>query len=208
MHEGHAPGTETNALMLMRRLVVVAERQDGASRGHSQRVMGYSLSIARTWGLDAMQTGHLAMGALLHDVGKVGVPERVLRHPGKLDDEARSWIERHPRLGYDLLQYLPTVRDCLPIVLCHHERLDGSGYPQGLQGDEVPLLAQIVAVADVFDAMTSPRPYRAALPSSDVIVHLQNEARKRRLDRRIVLCLADSINIAETKRQAWIPVAA
>lgn len=184
---------ETGLDSSLDRLVVTAEAQDGCSIGHSERVMRHSCAIGAVLGLDSTDMEALRLGALLHDVGKVGVPSQILAKRGNLNVADRTWVKKHPRIGFELLRYRRDLRKCLPIVLCHHERLDGSGYPNGLRQDEVPLPARIVAVADIFDAMASARPYRKALSKHVVVDYLIREADLGRLDREIVDILADSI---------------
>ena len=131
---------------------------------HSKRVQEYALLLARRLGIKEGDTlGGLEMGALLHDVGKIGVPDGVLLKKGGLTEEERDGIRRHPELGASLLQRIPFLSGAREIVESHHEKFDGSGYPKGLKGDQIPIGARIFAVADVFDALTTDRPYKAAL---------------------------------------------
>jgi HD-GYP domain-containing protein (c-di-GMP phosphodiesterase class II) len=106
----------------------------------------------------------LGMGAWLHDIGKLAIPDSILLKPGALDEQERQIMQRHVELGYDLVKGIPFLADAAEVILAHHERRNGSGYPRGLRGEEVPMCARIFAVADSFDAMTSDRPYRLALP--------------------------------------------
>jgi response regulator RpfG family c-di-GMP phosphodiesterase len=144
-------------------LVTALDAREHETQAHSQRVREYTLTLARNLGLkhdDLIQTGR---GALLHDVGKIGVPDSILLKPGKLNEE--EWVEmrRHPQIGYNVLQSIEFLSPAAEIVLCHHERWDGRGYPKGLAGCDIPLGARIFAVADTLDAMTSDRPYRKAM---------------------------------------------
>ncbi|MCE9603119.1 MAG: HD domain-containing protein [Gemmatimonadetes bacterium] len=131
--------------------------------GHSERVTHLALAIGRQLGLDEMELGRLYRGGLLHDIGKVAVPAAILDKPGKLTPEERAVVERHPGVGADILTPIPGFADVLPIVRSHHERIDGAGYPDGLAGAAIPWLARVLAVADVYDALTSDRPYRAGM---------------------------------------------
>jgi HD-GYP domain-containing protein (c-di-GMP phosphodiesterase class II) len=187
------------------RLVAVAEMQDGCSVGHSQRVMRLSCLLGLAMSLGIAELRALRLGALLHDVGKVGVPEAILSKHTNLSIDERSWVRKHPKIGHELLRYRRDLKKSLPSVLLHHERLDGSGYPFGLSGNEIPLSARVVAVADVFDAMASARPYRRALSTHVVLAYLRREAELGRLDREIVGLLADSIDKGEvgTPAAAW-----
>ena len=138
--------------------------RDGPTAGHSRRVLLYSLKIAESLGGLDDQLKTLAMGAWLHDIGKLAIPDSVLLKPGKLTPHERQIMERHVELGYGLIKAIPFLAGAAELILAHHERFDGSGYPRGLRGDTIPIVARIFAVADSFDAMTSDRPYRSAMP--------------------------------------------
>jgi response regulator RpfG family c-di-GMP phosphodiesterase len=138
--------------------------RDGSTAGHSRRVVLYSAKIAEAIGGMDAQLKTLGMGAWLHDLGKLAIPDHILLKPGALDEQERQVMERHVELGYDLVKGIPFLADAAEIILAHHERHNGTGYPRGLRGKEIPISARIFAVADSFDAMTSDRPYRLALP--------------------------------------------
>jgi putative nucleotidyltransferase with HDIG domain len=138
--------------------------RDGPTAGHSRRVLLYSMKIAEEIGGMEDQLKTLGMGAWLHDIGKLAIPDNILLKPGALNEQERQIMERHVELGYDLVKGIPFLADAAEIILAHHERRNGSGYPRGLSGEDVPMCARIFAVADSFDAMTSDRPYRLALP--------------------------------------------
>ena len=138
--------------------------RDSPTAGHSRRVFLYSMELAKPIGHLDHQLRSIAMGAWLHDIGKLAIPDRVLLKPGPLTDAEWQIMRRHARLGYELVKSISFLAGASEIVLTHHERFDGSGYPQGLRGEEIPFGARIFAVADTLDAMTSDRPYRAALP--------------------------------------------
>lgn len=144
-------------------LAAALDLRDNETAGHSRRVMRYCLEIAQIMGCTDNQLTSIARGAYLHDIGKIGIPDAILLKPGKLIDEERSIMETHVRIGYELLCRVPFLASAAEIVLAHHERFDGTGYPQGLMGDEIPLGSRIFAVADTLDAMTSDRPYRQSL---------------------------------------------
>jgi response regulator RpfG family c-di-GMP phosphodiesterase len=136
--------------------------RDNETAGHSQRVCSYSIEIARAMGWPEKQLRSLARGAHLHDIGKLGIPDGILLKPGPLSPDEWKVMQRHVQIGFDLVKDIPFLADAAEIVLTHHERHNGGGYPRGLKGDEILPSAQIFAVADSFDAITSDRPYRCA----------------------------------------------
>jgi response regulator RpfG family c-di-GMP phosphodiesterase len=138
--------------------------RDSPTAGHSRRVFLYSIEIAKDMGGLESQMRNIAMGAWLHDIGKLAIPDAILLKPGPLTDEERAVMQRHAQIGYDVVKGIPFLADAAEIIFAHHERYDGSGYPRGLKAQEIPAGARIFAVADTFDAMTSDRPYRRALP--------------------------------------------
>jgi len=158
-------------------LAAALELKDPYTRGHSERVSRFGRQIAQALGLAAPMVRSIELGGQLHDVGKIGVRESVLNKPGPLTREEYEHIMTHPLLGWrilhPLLRHEPTV---LNVVRSHHERLDGSGVPDGLSGDAIPLEARIIAVADAYDAMMSRRPYRAGLRAADALAELHREA--------------------------------
>jgi putative nucleotidyltransferase with HDIG domain len=139
------------------------ERRDPYTGGHLHRVVAYSLLLGHELGLPDEELEQLRLGATLHDIGKIGVPDGVLLKPGPLDPGEAEVMRRHTVDGAAIVSRIAALRELVPIVRSHHERLDGNGYPDGLTGDRIPLAARIVAVADTFDAMTTSRPYRRAL---------------------------------------------
>jgi len=154
-------------------LVTALDFRDNETHGHSYRVVKYAVVVATCMGVTEPDLTWIRRGAILHDVGKIGVPDAVLRKPGKLNEA--EWVEmrRHPEMGYSMLKHISFLEPALDIVLCHQERFDGTGYPRGLGGEQIPLGARIFAVVDTFDAMTSDRPYRAALGIRDVRAELE-----------------------------------
>jgi len=147
-------------------LVLALDARDRETKGHSLRVTQYALTIARQMGVgeESPEWVEIQRGALLHDVGKIGVPDYILHKPGPLTPEEWDEMKRHPKIGHEMLKEISFLAGAAAIVHTHHERFDGKGYPRALAGDETPLGARIFSVADAFDAMTSHRPYRAALP--------------------------------------------
>lgn len=150
----------------IRSLVNAIDAKDSYTSGHSDRVAEYARRIAESMGLSETFCRQIHMTGLLHDVGKIGVPDSVLQKPGRLTSEEFDRIKQHPVIGHEILQHLAEFDYVLPGVLHHHEAIDGSGYPYGLAGDDIPLMARILAVADAYDAMTSDRPYRDGMSSA------------------------------------------
>ena len=165
------------------------EAKDAYTRGHSVRVSQLARQLALRAGLLQPAAETIAQAALLHDIGKIGVPEAILRKPGLLTTEEWEIMRRHPVTGAQIVAPLEFFDQGAVILRHHHERLDGSGYPDGLTGDGIPLGARIVAVADVYDALTSDRPYRPSLPRADAIGTLRNEAGRTLDERLVALCV-------------------
>jgi putative two-component system response regulator len=162
------------------------EARDPSTNGHCQRLAGYATALGRSLGLDPLDIGALARGGFLHDIGKIAVPDRVLLKEGALDREESQVMREHPVVGDALCSGLRSLQKVRPIVRHHHERLDGTGYPDGLRNSAVPLLAQIVSVVDVFDALTTKRPYREAIRRDEAFDVLSEEAKKGWRDRALV----------------------
>jgi len=140
--------------------------KDAETEGHSKRVTAYTIAMARAMGLSADQIRVIARGAFLHDIGKMAIPDAILRKPGALDQEEIAIMREHCYRGYQILRRIPFLSEAAEIVYSHQEKYDGTGYPRGLKGDQIPLGARIFSVADTLDAMMSNRPYRAAQPFS------------------------------------------
>lgn len=149
---------------LTRALATTLDAKDSYTYGHSERVARIAMELGRELGLDADELGDIYLAGLLHDVGKIGIRDSVLRKPDPLTPEEQEHIKQHVIIGYSILSELRQIRNLLPGVLYHHERYDGTGYPDGLAGENIPLMARILAVADAYDAMSNARPYRAAMP--------------------------------------------
>lgn len=151
-------------IFTLRALVTALDTRDEETQGHSLRVVKYALRLAELMGIsDEQQLKVLEYGSLLHDIGKIGIPDAILKKPGKLTDEEWTVMKTHPTVGYKILHRIEFLEEASQIVLHHHERWDGTGYPEGLKGEAIPLGSRIFAVADTVDAMTSERPYRKAL---------------------------------------------
>ncbi len=138
------------------------DMKDAETEGHCQRVTAFTIAIAKAMKLNSESLPQIARGAFLHDIGKMAIPDQILRKPGPLNEEERTVMREHCQVGYDRLSRIPFLREPAEIVLAHQEYYDGTGYPRGLKGEQIPLGARIFAVADTLDAMTSDRPYRSA----------------------------------------------
>jgi len=149
---------------------------DNTAEENASRMADMATRLAREMGVSDQEEIHIRRGALLHDIGKMGVPEEILNKQGPLSDEEWEVMRRHPLFAYDLLAPIPYLRPALDIPYCHHERWDGSGYPVGLKGDQIPLAARIFAVVDVWDSLLSDRPYRTAWPENEVLSYIQDQA--------------------------------
>jgi len=156
----------------LRSMARAVEVKDTYTHGHSERTAQLAVRLGARLGLPPDQLRTIACGAYLHDLGKIGIPEQILNKPGRLTDEERAVIETHPRLGYEIALPAISLRAALPIILHHHERVDGTGYPHRLAGDAVPFEARVVTVADVWDALTSKRAYRDPMPLGEALAHI------------------------------------
>jgi HD-GYP domain-containing protein (c-di-GMP phosphodiesterase class II) len=169
-------------------LAGAVDEKDPYTRGHSDRVTKYSMMIATEMGLDPGFLEILRISAQLHDVGKIGIEDRILKKPGALTPEEFEIMKTHTTKGANLLRPVPQLREMLPGIELHHEALNGRGYPYGLKGDQIPLLARVIAVADTFDALTTNRPYQKAHDSEQALGIIQNLSGQR-LDPKAVAAL-------------------
>jgi diguanylate cyclase (GGDEF)-like protein/putative nucleotidyltransferase with HDIG domain len=165
-----------NGLSAVYALVSTVETRDPYVYGHSRKVNSYAVALAEAIGLSPDDVSKVSMAALLHDIGKIGIPDKVLNKRGKLNKEDWEAIKSHPRLGANIVGNIPNLVPCVSSILYHHERWDGGGYPEGLKGEEIPIEARILAIADSFEAMTSARPYRPALSHEEVVKELRQGA--------------------------------
>jgi len=178
------------------------EARDPTTNGHCQRLAHYATTLGRSLSLDESDLAALERGGFLHDIGKIAVPDAVLLKDGQLDPHESRVMRKHPIVGDSLCAGLRSLNKVRPIVRHHHERLDGTGYPDGLRNAEVPLLAQIVSVVDVFDALTTERPYRVARPTEEALQVLTDEADKGWRDRVLVDAFVDVVRRAVDKDKA------
>jgi putative nucleotidyltransferase with HDIG domain len=154
-------------------LIRALQARDPYTSGHSTRVSRYCLLIADKLGLSTKEKHSVYLAAMLHDIGKIGVPDTLLQRPGKLTSEEMDVIREHPQMGASMIRMLGEMHPIVPLILHHHEAYDGSGYPDGVKGDQIPLISRIIAVADSYDAMTSDRPYRERRKKEEAIEELQ-----------------------------------
>ena len=177
---------------ILQGLVFAVDAKDRYTKRHSEDVARYALFLAEALDLPAGTRQSLRTAALLHDIGKIGVPDRVLRKPGRLDEAEYAAMQQHVLLGDAIVRELPDLQSIRAAIRHHHERWDGAGYLDGLAGDEIPLLARIIAVSDSFSAMTTDRPYRKAFSVDEAIRRL-GDAAGSQLDERLVLAFIQAI---------------
>jgi HD-GYP domain-containing protein (c-di-GMP phosphodiesterase class II) len=172
--------------------MAAVETKDHYTRGHSERVSAASVLIARVIGMREDRVQSLRYAGMLHDVGKLGVPTRVLQKNGRLTEGEFAAIQRHPQQGLEIVREIEFLDEAMAGIMHHHERLDGRGYPMGLSGQEIPEFARVIAVADAFDSMTTTRSYRGARTVEEAIVELQRCAGDQ-FDHRMVVALVSAI---------------
>ena len=161
------------------------DMRDKETEGHTQRVTKLTERLARSMGVNGDELLHIRRGALLHDIGKMAIPDGILLKPGKLTDDERLLIQQHPIYAYEMLNPIDFLLPAIDIPYCHHEKWDGTGYPRGLRGDDIPFSARIFPIIDVWDALISDRPYRKGLPQDEVRHHIQADSGKH-FDPRVV----------------------
>jgi len=187
----------------IRMLAAAIDEKDPYTRGHSGRVAKYSIIIGEYMNLDTEELDRLRISALLHDVGKIGVDDRVLKKPGKLTDEEFDLMKQHPTKGANIMRPVAQLKDMLPGIELHHERMDGAGYPHGLMGDQIPMMARIIAVADTFDAITTNRPYQSAMDLQFALDRITSLAISK-FDPQVVAALQASIESGRLRLSATL----
>jgi HD-GYP domain-containing protein (c-di-GMP phosphodiesterase class II) len=187
----------------IRMLAAAIDEKDPYTRGHSGRVAKYSIIIGEYMNLDSEELDRLRISALLHDVGKIGVDDRVLKKPGKLTDEEFDLMKQHPTKGANIMRPVAQLKDMLPGIELHHERMDGAGYPHGLMGDQIPMMARIIAVADTFDAITTNRPYQSAMDLQFAVERISSLAISK-FDPKVVAALQASIESGRLRLSATL----
>jgi diguanylate cyclase (GGDEF)-like protein/putative nucleotidyltransferase with HDIG domain len=170
---GMSAATEKEAMSTIYALAATIEARDPFTYGHSRKVSSYAVALAEAIGLPSEKVAVISTAALLHDIGKIGIPDEVLNKVGKLEAETWELIQSHAKLSATIVGHVISLVSCLPAILHHHERWDGTGYPSGLKGEAIPIEARILAIADAFDAMTSSRPYRDPLSYKKVLDELK-----------------------------------
>jgi HD-GYP domain-containing protein (c-di-GMP phosphodiesterase class II) len=197
--------TENRDLFLgsIRMLAAAIDEKDPYTRGHSGRVAKYSLILGDGLGLNAEDLDRLRISALLHDVGKIGVDDRVLKKPGKLTDEEFDLMKQHTVKGANIMRPVAQLKDMLPGIELHHERMDGGGYPYGLAGDSIPMMARIIAVADTFDAITTNRPYQSAMDVDFALERIRSLA-VTKFDPNVVAALESAIAAGRLRLSATL----
>lgn len=181
-------------LCTVRKLADSLEEKDHYTKGHCERVTSYSLAIAKKMGLNEEELISLEFAGLLHDIGKVGIPSEIINKEGTLTNEEYAIIKKHPEIGYDLLKSMTFLDTSNRILLQHHERIDGKGYPYGLEADDIDKLAKILAVADAFDAMTTVRPYRMDTLSNEQAIIEFRRNKNTQFDEVVVDVLVDMLS--------------
>jgi len=187
----------------IRMLAAAIDEKDPYTRGHSGRVAKYALIIGDSLGMTAEELDRLRISALLHDVGKIGVDDRVLKKPGKLTDEEFDLMKQHTVKGANIMRGVAQLKDMLPGIELHHERMDGEGYPYGLQGPQIPLMARVIAVADTLDAITTNRPYQSAMDLTYAVERIQSLAVSR-FDPAVVDALATAVRDGRLRLSATL----
>jgi putative two-component system response regulator len=167
-------------------LARAVEAKSPYTHGHSGRVMRYSLALADLVGIDPRDREVLRKGTLLHDIGKISIPDAILNKPGKLTDEEFAAIRAHPLTGAHIVEPLISMREAVPLIRWHHERLDGKGYPDGIGGNDIPRLVRLLSVCDIYDSLVSDRPYRNSIPHRECLAILNDEAQGGGLDLELV----------------------
>ncbi len=187
---------------ILNALVTAVDNKDRYTRRHSEDVMTYSLQIAQALGMDDEALGIVRIAALLHDVGKIGVPDAILRKPGTLSEAEVRAVQQHPMMGSIIVGAVPGFEATLDAVRHHHERWDGKGYPFGLAGEDTPLLARLMSVADAYSAMTTDRPYRKGMDADKALSILEAGAGTQ-WDAR---CVAAFISVRRPSPEALSPL--
>jgi putative nucleotidyltransferase with HDIG domain len=176
----------------VRALASAIDEKDFYTRGHSERVTRFSVEIARIMNLPEEEIEKVRIGALIHDIGKLAIDDQILKKPAMLTEVEYEIMKTHTTRGYEMLKHIPQLKDIIPGLQSHHEQLDGNGYPQGLKGNEIPMIARIIMVADCFDAMTTARPYQEPAPI-DYVLNVILSSAGTKYDQRVVEALIQGV---------------
>jgi putative two-component system response regulator len=180
-------------------LANAVEAKDAYTQGHVKRVANLAVHLGQRIGLAPRELEALRVGGILHDVGKIGIPDAVLNKPGKLDDDEWVLMKAHPDVGYKMAEPLrPILKGALDVIRHHHEKMDGSGYPDGIKGEDISIIARIMAVADIYDALVTDRPYRKGMTKAEALALMETDAKEGRLDGTVVITLQSLISVSET----------
>jgi putative two-component system response regulator len=174
-------------------LARVMDAKSAFTQGHTERVVTYALTLGRCLGLSAADLDALRVGAALHDIGKISIPDHILDKPARLTAEEMEIIKRHPVAGVRIVEPLHSVRDAIPLIRWHHERLDGHGYPDGIAGDAIPMAVRVLSVVDVYDALSSARPYRPPLTYDECLATMRKDADCGGLDPEVLRCFCETL---------------
>ena len=189
--QGAAEENRQLFLGIVKALAAAIDGKDPYTRGHSERVARFSIAIAERMNLPGNEIEKLRVSALLHDVGKIGIDDNILKKPGHLTPEEFEIMKQHPQKGYKIMSHIPAMKEFLPGMYMHHEMIGGGGYPQGLKGEEIPMQARIISVADTFDAMTTDRPYQKGMKVEEAVTLIKSFIGTR-YDGRVVAALIES----------------
>jgi putative two-component system response regulator len=191
-----------NAETVLFSLALGVESKDPYTEGHCQRLAKYAVALGKRLGMEEELLVALRRGGILHDIGKIAVPEHILVKQGPLTPDERKIMEKHPETGERICAPLKSLRNVLPIIRHHHERIDGTGYPDGLKGDEIPITARILTTVDIYDALTTDRPYRKAMPREQALEHIREETNRGWWDSDLVDEMHDMVqewNVVEAE---------
>ncbi|MCB0280999.1 MAG: response regulator [Calditrichae bacterium] len=188
-----------NAEKLIFELALIAEKKDSYAQGNSEKMAGYGVHFAKHLGLNDTEIKNVGKGALLHSIGKIKIKEQILSKPGPLTKNEFNQIKTYPEAGEQLCRPIESLKNVLPIIRNHKEMYDGSGYPDGLSGDEIPFLAQIISITDSFNALTTDRPYRKALSLEDALLTMNEDQKNGRINSKLYKEFKDIFAEAEIK---------